>query len=219
VASKSARPCCFDSVVRIRPGFAWDHPNQFAEHSCERLLPASPVNRAASSAVNKGLTSARKSGRSSFPSVVGSILGIMPGGGPVIAQFAAYGVDEKFSKYRDEMGKGAIKGVAGQAAADEAASRTSFIPLMSLGIPENAVMALMMAAFLINGVQPGPSMITKHPELFWGWSQACGSATASCCCSTYRSSASGYPYSGSSTVRCFQRFCSAASALTASTAI
>ena len=101
-------------------------------------------------------------------SIVGSILGIMPGGGPVIAQFAAYGVDKKFSKYRDEIGHGAIEGVAGQAAADEAAARTSFIPLMSLGIPENAVMALMMAAFIINGVQPGPQMIAKHPELFWG---------------------------------------------------
>jgi putative tricarboxylic transport membrane protein len=86
----------------------------------------------------------------------------------VIAQFAAYAVDKKVSKYRDEIGQGAIEGVAGQAAADEAAARTSFIPLMSLGIPENAVMALMMAAFIIKGVQPGPSMITKHPELFWG---------------------------------------------------
>lgn len=101
-------------------------------------------------------------------SIVGSILGIMPGGGPVIAQFAAYAVDKKLSKYRDEIGQGAIEGVAGQAAADEAAARTSFIPLMSLGIPENAVMALMMAAFIINGVQPGPQMIAKHPELFWG---------------------------------------------------
>jgi putative tricarboxylic transport membrane protein len=101
-------------------------------------------------------------------SIVGSVLGIMPGGGPVIAQFAAYAVDKKFSKYRDEIGQGAIEGVAGQAAADEAAARTSFIPLMSLGIPENAVMALMMAAFIINGVQPGPAMIKKHPELFWG---------------------------------------------------
>lgn len=101
-------------------------------------------------------------------SVVGSILGILPGGGPVIAQFAAYGLDKKVSKYRDEIGSGAIEGVAGQAAADEAAARTSFIPLMSIGIPENAVMALMMAAFIIKGVQPGPNMIAKHPDLFWG---------------------------------------------------
>ena len=101
-------------------------------------------------------------------SVIGSLLGILPGGGPVIAQFAAYAVDKKVSKYRHEIGSGAIEGVAGQAAADEAAARTSFIPLMSIGIPENAVMALMMAAFMIKGIQPGPNMIAGHPDLFWG---------------------------------------------------
>ncbi len=101
-------------------------------------------------------------------SAVGSFLGILPGGGPVIAQFAAYALDKKVSKYRDEIGTGAIEGVAGQAAADEAAARTSFIPLMSIGIPENAVMALMMAAFIIKGIQPGPNMIAGHPDLFWG---------------------------------------------------
>jgi len=101
-------------------------------------------------------------------SVVGSVLGVLPGGGPVIAQFAAYALDKKVSKYRHEIGTGVIEGVAGQAAADEAAARTSFIPLMSIGIPENAVMALMMAAFIIKGIQPGPNMIAKHPDLFWG---------------------------------------------------
>ena len=101
-------------------------------------------------------------------SAIGSFLGILPGGGPVIAQFAAYALDKKVSKYRDEIGSGAIEGVAGQAAADEAAARTSFIPLMSIGIPENAVMALMMAAFIIKGIQPGPNMIAGHPDLFWG---------------------------------------------------
>ena len=101
-------------------------------------------------------------------SVIGSFMGILPGGGPVIAQFAAYAVDKRFSKHKHEMGSGAIEGVAGQAAADEAAARTSFIPLMSIGIPENAVMALMMAAFIIKGIQPGPNMIASHPDLFWG---------------------------------------------------
>ena len=101
-------------------------------------------------------------------SVVGSILGIMPGGGPTMAQFAAYAVDKKFSKYKSEIGSGVIEGVAGQAAADEAAARTSFIPLMAIGIPENAVMALMMAAFIVKGIQPGPNMIASHPDLFWG---------------------------------------------------
>src|SRR5437764_2016257 len=100
--------------------------------------------------------------------IVGSALGILPGGGPTIAQFAAYAIDKKVSKYRHEIGSGCIEGVAGQAAADEAAARTSFIPLMSIGIPENAVMALMMAAFIIKGIQPGPNMIAGHPDLFWG---------------------------------------------------
>jgi TctA family transporter len=101
-------------------------------------------------------------------SLVGSFLGILPGGGPTIAQFAAYAIDKKVSKYKHEIGSGCIEGVAGQAAADEAAARTSFIPLMSIGIPETAVMALMMAAFIIKGIQPGPNMIAGHPELFWG---------------------------------------------------
>ena len=100
--------------------------------------------------------------------IIGSALGILPGGGPTIAQFAAYAIDKKVSKYKHEIGTGCIEGVAGQAAADEAAARTSFIPLMSIGIPENAVMALMLAAFIIKGIQPGPNMIASHPELFWG---------------------------------------------------
>src|SRR3569832_152947 len=101
-------------------------------------------------------------------SIIGSFLGILPGGGPTIAQFAAYAIDKKVSKYKHEIGHGSIEGVAGQAAADESAARTSFIPLMSIGIPENAVMALMMAAFIIKGIQPGPNMIAGHPDLFWG---------------------------------------------------
>jgi putative tricarboxylic transport membrane protein len=101
-------------------------------------------------------------------SVIGSFLGILPGGGPTIAQFAAYAAEKKFSKFKHEIGNGAIEGVAGQAAADEAAARTSFIPLMAIGIPENAVMALMMAAFVVKGIQPGPNMIASHPDLFWG---------------------------------------------------
>jgi TctA family transporter len=101
-------------------------------------------------------------------SAIGSFLGILPGGGPTLAQFGAYAIEKKFSKHRDEIGKGAIEGVAGQAAADEAAARTSFIPLMAIGIPENAVMAMMLAAFIVKGIQPGPNMIASHPDLFWG---------------------------------------------------
>ncbi|HEU5295086.1 MAG TPA: tripartite tricarboxylate transporter permease [Burkholderiaceae bacterium] len=101
-------------------------------------------------------------------SAIGSFLGILPGGGPVLAQFGAYAAEKRFSRHRHEIGTGAIEGVAGQAAADEAAARTSFIPLMSIGIPENAVMALMLAAFIVKGIQPGPNMIASHPDLFWG---------------------------------------------------
>lgn len=101
-------------------------------------------------------------------SFIGSILGILPGGGPTIAQFGAYAVDKKVSKYKDEIGHGSIEGVSAPCAADEAAARTSFIPLMSIGIPENAVMALMLGALMIKGIQPGPQMIAKHPDLFWG---------------------------------------------------
>jgi TctA family transporter len=101
-------------------------------------------------------------------SIVGSFLGLLPGGGPTIAQYGAYAVDKKFSKYRDEIGTGSIEGVAGQAAADEAAARTSFIPLMSIGIPENAVMALILGALTMKGITPGPNMITAHSGLFWG---------------------------------------------------
>ncbi|OBR50034.1 tripartite tricarboxylate transporter permease [Paraburkholderia tropica] len=101
-------------------------------------------------------------------SAIGSALGLLPGGGPAISQFGAYAVEKKVSKYRDEIGDGAIEGVAGQAAANEAASRTSFIPLLSVGIPENPTMALMMSAFIMKGIQPGPVMLTAHPQTFWG---------------------------------------------------
>jgi len=101
-------------------------------------------------------------------SVIGSLLGLLPGGGPTLAQFGAYAAEKRFSKHRDEIGTGAVEAVAGPAAADEAAARTSFIPLMSIGIPENAVMALMLGAFIVKGIQPGPNMLSEHPDLFWG---------------------------------------------------
>ena len=101
-------------------------------------------------------------------SAVGSALGLIPGGGPTIAQFGAYAVEKKFSKHNHEIGSGSIEGVAGPCASDEAASKTGFIPLMSLGIPENAVMALLLGALMIKGLTPGPQMITNRPDLFWG---------------------------------------------------
>ena len=99
---------------------------------------------------------------------LGSVLGILPGGGAVLASFAAYTLEKKVSKYPDEFGKGAIEGVAGPESANNAAAQTSFIPLLTLGIPSNAVMALMVGAMTIHNVQPGPQVMANNPELFWG---------------------------------------------------
>jgi putative tricarboxylic transport membrane protein len=99
---------------------------------------------------------------------LGSILGILPGGGAVIAAFAAYTFEKKVAKDPSRFGRGAIEGVAAPESANNAAAQTSFIPLLTLGIPPNAVMALMVGAMMIHGIVPGPQVMTKQPELFWG---------------------------------------------------
>lgn len=99
---------------------------------------------------------------------IGSILGVLPGGGAALAAFAAYSIEKKTSKHSAEFGKGAIEGVAGPESANNAASQTSFIPLLTLGIPPNAVMALMVGAMTIHNIQPGPQVMTSNPALFWG---------------------------------------------------
>jgi putative tricarboxylic transport membrane protein len=100
--------------------------------------------------------------------VIGSVLGILPGGGAALASFGSYMMERKVSKGRHEFGNGAIEGVAGPEAANNAAAQTSFIPLLTLGIPSNAVMALMVGALIIQGIQPGPRMVESQPDLFWG---------------------------------------------------
>src|SRR6476620_2667200 len=100
--------------------------------------------------------------------ILGSILGILPGGGAVIAAFAAYTFEKKISKNPERFGRGAIEGVAAPESANNAAAQTSFIPLLTLGIPPNAVMALMVGAMTIHGIVPGPEVMTKQPDLFWG---------------------------------------------------
>ena len=97
-----------------------------------------------------------------------SILGILPGGGAVIASFAAYTFEKKISKNPARFGRGAIEGVAAPESANNAAAQTSFIPLLTLGIPPNAVMALMVGAMTIHGIVPGPQVMQKQPELVWG---------------------------------------------------
>ena len=100
--------------------------------------------------------------------VLGFFLGVLPGGGAVISSFVSYAVEKKVSKYPEKFGTGVIEGVAGPESANNAATGGAFIPLLSLGIPANAVMALLLGAFIIHGVQPGPMLVKEHPELFWG---------------------------------------------------
>jgi TctA family transporter len=99
---------------------------------------------------------------------LGSALGILPGGGAILASFASYTVEKRLSKHPEEFGHGALEGVAGPESANNAGAQTSFIPLLTLGIPANPVMALMVGAMIIQGVVPGPNVAAEQPALFWG---------------------------------------------------
>ncbi|SFB49892.1 putative tricarboxylic transport membrane protein [Cohnella sp. OV330] len=101
-------------------------------------------------------------------SIIGFFVGILPGGGSIIATVASYGVEKKVSKTPERFGKGAIEGVAGPESANNAAAGAAFIPLLTLGIPSDAVMALIFGTLLLNGITPGPQLIGEHPDLFWG---------------------------------------------------
>jgi putative tricarboxylic transport membrane protein len=122
----------------------------------------------------KGLWPTKRDFMEAWPSVLrgtalGSILGVLPGGGALLASFASYTLEKKMVKNpRVPFGKGAIQGVAGPESANNAGAQTSFIPMLTLGIPPNAVMALMVGAMTIKGIQPGPQVMTSNPELFWG---------------------------------------------------
>ena len=121
----------------------------------------------------KGFWLTKKQLRSAAPAVlrgtsIGSVLGILPGGGAMLSSFAAYAVEKKLSNNPAQFGKGAIQGVAGPESANNAGAQTSFIPLLTLGIPENAVMAMMVGAMTIHNIQPGPQVMTSNPQLFWG---------------------------------------------------
>jgi putative tricarboxylic transport membrane protein len=101
-------------------------------------------------------------------SVLGFFLGILPGGGAVISSFASYGLEKRISKKPETFGKGAIQGVAGPESANNSATAGAFVPLFTLGIPANVVMALLFGALIIHGMQPGPFFITQHADVFWG---------------------------------------------------
>ncbi|HET6221082.1 MAG TPA: tripartite tricarboxylate transporter permease, partial [Dongiaceae bacterium] len=100
--------------------------------------------------------------------LLGSALGILPGGGSILASFSAYSLEKKLSKHPERFGTGMIEGVAAPEAANNAGAQTSFIPMLTLGIPSNSVMALMFGAMIIQGIVPGPSVMTENPDLFWG---------------------------------------------------
>jgi putative tricarboxylic transport membrane protein len=111
--------------------------------------------------------------KSCFPAVLrgtglGAVLGILPGNGAVLAPYASYTLEKKLAKDPSRFGRGAMEGVAGPESANNAGAQTSFIPLLTLGIPPNAVMALMVGAMTIQGIIPGPEVMTKNPQLFWG---------------------------------------------------
>jgi len=120
-----------------------------------RLLPSMAEFKASLAPIARG-------------TALGSFLGILPGGGAVLSSFTSYAIEKKISKTPERFGKGAIEGVAGPESANNAGAQTSFIPMLTLGIPTNAVMALMVAGMMIHNIQPGPQVMTSNPNLFWG---------------------------------------------------
>ena len=119
------------------------------------LLPKRDDWRAAAAPIARG-------------SLLGFFVGVLPGGGAIISSFISYALEKRFSKHPERFGKGAIEGVAAPEAANNSAATSSFVPLLTLGIPGNASIAMIFAALLIHGVRPGPLLITEKPEVFWG---------------------------------------------------
>jgi putative tricarboxylic transport membrane protein len=121
----------------------------------------------------KGLWPTKDDFKAAWPSVLrgttlGSVLGVLPGGGALLSSFATYTMEKKIAGASGRFGKGDIRGVAGPESANNAGAQTSFIPMLTLGIPPNPVMALMVGAMTIKGIQPGPQVMTSNPQLFWG---------------------------------------------------
>ncbi|MGD0784126.1 MAG: tripartite tricarboxylate transporter permease, partial [Candidatus Aminicenantales bacterium] len=121
----------------------------------------------------KGLLPTREDWRQCWAAVLrgslfGFFIGVLPGGGAIISSFAAYAVEKRLSKHPERFGKGAIEGVAAPESANNAASTSSFIPLLTLGVPGNASIAMIFVALMIHGIRPGPLLLQEHPDLFWG---------------------------------------------------
>jgi putative tricarboxylic transport membrane protein len=131
------------------------HQQATAIRSIEGLLPSREEFRRAAWPVVRGST-------------LGSLLGVLPGGGAILASFAAYSIEKKLSRTPQAFGQGAIEGVAAPEAANNAAAQTSFIPMLTLGIPASPVLALMIGALIVQGITPGPTVMLQKPDLFWG---------------------------------------------------
>jgi putative tricarboxylic transport membrane protein len=110
----------------------------------------------------------RSAGPMTRGTLLGFFVGTLPGGGAVISSFASYALEKRISKTPERFGKGAIEGVAGPEAANNAAAGGAFIPLLTLGIPPNVILALLLGAFIIHGLQPGPLLMVQKPDVFWG---------------------------------------------------
>jgi putative tricarboxylic transport membrane protein len=128
---------------------------KFVEGKVGNLMPSRADLAAATPAIIRG-------------TALGTILGVLPGGGAALPAFAAYALEKKVAADPSRFGKGAIEGVAGPESANNAGAQTSFVPMLTLGLPSNPLMALMIGALMIQGIQPGPQVMTKQPELFWG---------------------------------------------------
>ncbi|HWL57084.1 MAG TPA: tripartite tricarboxylate transporter permease [Paracoccus sp. (in: a-proteobacteria)] len=142
-------------IAEILRNLEDEHDREVMTKSINRLFPTRDELRQMIAPVLRG-------------TAVGSVLGILPGGGAILASFASYTVEKKLSKHPEEFGKGALAGVAGPESANNAGAQTSFIPLLTLGIPANPVMALMIGAMIIQGIVPGPNVVGEQPALFWG---------------------------------------------------
>jgi len=142
-------------IAEILRNLENEHDREVMTRNINRLLPSKDEFRQMIGPVLRGTG-------------VGSVLGILPGGGAILASFASYTLEKKLSKHPEEFGKGALAGVAGPESANNAGAQTSFIPLLTLGIPANPVMALMIGAMIIQGIVPGPNVVSEQPALFWG---------------------------------------------------
>jgi putative tricarboxylic transport membrane protein len=163
-------PCRHADRRASRRGADRDHCHAAAAHL--RNLENPEARDVVRSQIGRLLPSLADLRRATLPIVratgLGAVLGILPGNGAVLAPFASYTLEKKLAKDPSRFGAGAIEGVAGPEAANNAGAQTAFIPLLTLGIPPNAVMALMVGAMTIHGVIPGPLVMTKNADLFWG---------------------------------------------------